>query len=269
MLLAKSCMKRYNIKHGTIKLGTLHEYRETEIEHIADRKEGYLTFHVKLIGTVQITSKWFNTIAAGGMGIGNEEGIRFPGKTSANFKKIDVVYNDGKLITLRDSEAIIQRKALNSFLFCMSQVRKTGHCADIFPEYDDNWFIKEMSAHRFGFALGVILKDAIIEGRASGNHLVPKTMPIDDFSVNLQMGLVQYVPREIHVTNASTDKLDAFINNMLNIAFTKPPIPFAKEREFRFNYTIVSGGKIVEPLVKFVVLDSAPLQDLILQVNSD
>ncbi len=269
MLLAKSCMKPYNIKYGTIKLGTLHEYRETEIKHIADSEEGYLKFHLKLDGTVQLSSKWFNTIAAGCMHLGNEDGVRFPGRTSAHFKKVDATHNPDNTITLIDSEAVIEREAFNGFVFCMSQVRRTRDCVDIFPEYDDYWFITETSAQRFGFILGAILREAIIAGRATGNHLVPESMLIDDFSVNLEMGLVQYVPRDIHVTDASKYKLDDFIQNMLSIAFTKPPIPFTKEREFRFNYTIVSGGKVVEPLVNFVILDSTPLQNFVLQVNTE
>ena len=266
MLLAKSCMKPFNIKHGTVKLGTLHEYRETEIKHIADSEEGYLRFHLKLDGTVQLTPIWFNTIAAGCMRIGHEEGVRFPGRTSAHFKKIDIIHNSENSITLKDSEAVIERQALNSFVFCMSQVRKTRHCIEIFPEYDDYWFITESSAQRFGLAIGKILREAIIAGRTSGNHLMPEQMPIDDFSINLEIGLVQYVPREIHVNNESKYKLDEFINNMASIAFTKPPVPFAKEREFRFNYTIVSRGKIIEPIVKFAILDSTLLQNFVLQV---
>lgn len=269
MLLAKSCMKPYNIKHGTVKLGTLHEYRETEIKHIADSEEGYLKFHLKLDGTVQLPPKWFNTIAAGCMQLGDEEGIRFPGRTSAQFLRVDATHNPDNTITLIDSEATIQREAFNGFVFCMSQVRKTRDCVDIFPEYDDYWFVTEASAKKFGFTLGAILREAIISGRASGNHLVPENMDIGDFSVNVQMGLVKYVPREIHVTDASKYKLQEFIKNMLNIAFTKPPIPFAKECEFRFNYIILSKGKIVEPIVKYAILDSTLLQDLVLQVSTD
>lgn len=267
MLLAKSCMKDYNIKHGTIKLGTLHEYKTTELKHIADPQEGYLKFKLKFDGTVEVEPKWFNALAGRAIQIGHEAPIRYPGKTNAQFKIMNIVRADAGKIILKNSEAIIERESLNGFVYCMSQVRKTRDCKNIFPEYDDYWFISEIKAMQFGVTLGGILRNAIIAGRASGKHLVPESMSIENFSVNIEMGLVQYIPREIHVSDGETFKLDDFMNKMASIAFIKPPIPFAKEREYRFNYTIISDNKIIEPSVKYTILDSTPLQDLVMQID--
>lgn len=267
MLLAKSCMKAHNIKHGTIKLGTLHEYRETEIQHIADRQEGYLKFNLKFDGEVELTTKWFNTFAAGTLQFGTEKPIAFPGKTSAKFTDMFIVQSDNQRVILKDSSATIEREALNGFVFCMSKVRRTQDCIGIFPEYNDYWFVTEANALRFGFMLGGILREAIITGRATGKNLVPENMPLENFSVNLSMGLVEYIPRETHITNHNILNLEDFLGKMKNIAFIKPPVPFEKELEYRFNYTIVSDGKIIEPIVKFAILESYHLQQFALQIS--
>ncbi len=267
MLLAKSCMKDYNIKHGTIKLGTLHEYKTTELKHIADPQEGYLKFKLKFDGTVEVEPRWFNALAGGAMQIGHEAPIRYPGKTNAKFEVMNIVRADAEKVILKNSEATIERESLNGFVYCMSQIRKTRDCKGIFPEYDDYWFITETKAMQFGVTLGGILRNAIIVGRASGNHLAPESMPIENFSVNVEMGPVQYVPREIQVSNGEAFKLDDFMSKMASIAFIKPPTPFEKEREYRFNYTIISDNKIIEPSVKYALLDSTPLQNLVIQVD--
>jgi len=264
MLLAKSCMKAHNIKHGTIKLGTLHEYRATEIQHIADRYEGYLKFNLMFDGEVELSPKWFNTLAAGTAQIGPVKGIPLPGKTRTEFKILNIGHVDDQRIMLKDSHLVIERETLNGFVFCMSQVRKTQDCFEIFPEYDDYWYVNEVNAARFGVMLGGILREAIIAGRASGNHLVPESMPIDNFSVNLDMGPVQYIARETHITNKNLMKVEEFLEKMSAIAFTKPPEPFQKEREYRFSYTIVSSGRIIEPSVKFAILDSHHLQQFVI-----
>ena len=50
MFLVKSCSQRYNIPNSkTVKIGTLHEYRETESLQILDKEEGFfdILFDIK------------------------------------------------------------------------------------------------------------------------------------------------------------------------------------------------------------------------------
>ena len=264
MLLAKSCMKDFNIKNGTIKLGTLHEYRETELQHIADKEEGFLKFNIRFDGLVEITSEWFNTLSGNGVQIGSGSSILFPGSTSAHYEVLNIVPSSNGKIILRDSRATIERQALNGFVFCMSSIRKTKDCIDIFPEYDDYWYIPKMWAANFGFMLGGLLRDAIIERHNAGQPIVPKELSIDDFSVNARLDFVSYTPREIHITNDNKIELNEFMQKMSNIAFIKPVEPFEKEREYRFNYEIVSKGRIIEPTIKSIILDSTPLQQFVI-----
>lgn len=51
MFLVKSCSQRYNIPNSkTVKIGTLHEYRETESLQILDKEEGF--FDILLISKI-------------------------------------------------------------------------------------------------------------------------------------------------------------------------------------------------------------------------
>lgn len=256
-------MKDFNIKKGTIKLGTLHEYRETELQHIADKEEGYLRFHLKFDGTVEVSSEWFNTLSGNGLTLGPGKRITFPGYTSAYFEKIQIVNVSDDIIILRDSIFTIERQALNGFVFCMSSVKNTKDCIDIFPEYDDYWHIESSQAARFGFILGGLLRRAIIEHHNTENPIT-EDLSIDDFSVNVTIGHVTYSPREIHITNDNKIELDEFEKMMWNIAFTKPSVPFEKERELRFHYTIESNNQVILPTVKSIILDSTLLQGFVI-----
>lgn len=256
-------MKDFNIKNGTIKLGTLQEYRETELLHIADKEEGYLKFNLIFDGLVELSSDWFHTLAGNSMKLGNVSPTLFPGSINVFCEQLNIVKFTDDIITIRDARATIERQALNGFVFCMSRIRKTKDCIDIFPEYDDYWYIPEIRAARFGFMLGGLLRNAIIEHHKIGQPITEE-LCIDDFSVDVIMDVVNYIPRVKHITNDNKFELDELLQNLSNIAFIKPPVPFEKEREYRFNYTIVSNNLIIEPKVKFIILDATHLQQFII-----
>ena len=271
MLLAKSCHMKDNLKkRKTLKLGTLHEYRETEIEQIADPHEGSLTFKLKFLGKVDIDRKWFNTIFSGAIRFGHaeenesDEPIRFPGGFSAHIEKIATGNTTKDKIEVIDSSATITREALNSFVFCMSHIRKTSDCIGIFPEYDDYWYMTASKAEAFGVAVGQLLLEKIKTEHKKGNYIVPNETCTDNIEVYLEHGNVSYVPREIHITNDGSISLNDFMSKMSSMAFIKPPIPFEKEKEYRYQYTIVSEGKIIVPTVKYLILEAEQLTEFLL-----
>lgn len=263
MLLAKSCMKDFNIKKGTIKLGTLQEYRETELQHIADKKEGHLKFKLIFDNLVELSNKWFNTLSGNQIRLGKASPFISPGSTNVNCEELDIAELTSEKMIVRYARVTIEQQSLNGFVFCMSSIRKTLDCIDIFPEYDDYWYMPQIRALHFGYVLGSLLRNAIIENHKKGNPIT-KELCIDDFSVNLKMGPVHYIPREIHITNDNKFELDELLEHLSHISFIKPPTPFKKEREFRFNYTIVSKNHIIEPSVKSIILDASELQQYIL-----
>lgn len=256
-------MKEFNIKQGTVKLGTLYEYKKTELKHIADKDEGYLKFKVRFDGVVELPTEWFNSLG-GGLQLESTPGIKFPGKTNAHFESMNIIRSDNQNVLLKDSIATIERQAPNSFVFCMSHTKDVKDCIDIFPEYNDSWHLQKLHAEKFGAALGTLLRDAIVEGYKTGNHIVSEDISIDNFSIQMNSQLVDYTSREIHIKSNDFFSLNNFMQKMHNIVFIKPATPFKKELEYRFNYTITSKQRIIEPIVKSIILDSSHLQQFLI-----
>lgn len=269
MLLAKSCSKKHNPKISkTLKLGTLHEYRETEIEQIADPDEGRLSFRLIFDGRVEIEKKWLSTITENAISFGTDSHapIRFPGLLNAHFEtlQIDNAENDANKIALTDSSAIIHRESPNSFIFCVSHVRKTKDAVGIFPDYDDYWYIMSSRSQAFATRVGELLLKKIKEEYQKGNFIIPKNTNIESISIDIRHGNVSYMPREIHIKNEGDLTIDKFMSSMYNMAFIKPPTPFSKEKEYRFQYTIISEDEIICPNVKNLIINAEPLLELLI-----
>ncbi|MGE7094739.1 hypothetical protein ACQKIS_00945 [Pseudomonas fulva] len=262
MLLGKSCKKEHHIKNGTIKLGTLYEYRSIENDELIDKHEGMLSFFLKFHGRVSIPTQWFVTLNGGAIGINQVRPLRFPGKSSAHFLRVEVETTHDERIVLIDSSAVISRESPNSFIFCVSHVRKTTDCIGIFPSCNDYWFIREAQAEAFARELGTMLLQQIYAGHETGNHIIPADADISSVKIHFEYGNVHYMERVTHIQQHSDLTLEEFGNKINNMAFTKPK-SYSRELEYRFQFTILSNNKIVEPIVKSVFLDAAPLLDMI------
>ena len=265
MLLVKSCMKEHNIKNGTIKLGSLHEYRNTEKKWLQDHEEGIFRFHLKFEGLVEIQLKFLNTLMGGAINLGGEEPIRYPGRTSAHFEVMDIVNQGEHTALLKDSIAVIERDSLNEFIFCVSQLEQANECIDIFPNYNDFWAIPESKSPGFAVQLGRLLMEKIAEARKSGDHIIPENVPIDgSLGVIINTGLVKYMARETHITKEGKSELEDIMQKLGDMAFIKPPEPFQREKEFRFSFQITSNNRVVEPVKNHVILDAKTLQEFVL-----
>lgn len=263
MLLAKSCTKPYNIKSGTLRLGSLHEYRETEIEQIADKEEGSLRYKLKFDGDVTIPTRIFNTLNGSAFKIGRDPVINFPGISNLSIGELNIVESGFENVTLRNSSAIIVREAPNCFVYCMSKVRKMSDSHNIFPDYDDSWYFRDFHADRFARSVGRILLNTIKAEHIKGNFVVPEQTDLGKLRMCFNHGEILYIDREIHITNKNISLLEDLIQKMGSMAFIKPPIPFAKEKEYRFQYTIVLDGYPVPPIKKSLILNSESLQKII------
>lgn len=260
VLLGKSCTKANNIKNGTIKLGTLHEYRSTENLEILDRKEGMLSFFLKFDGNVRVNSKWLDSMTESICFIETPM-ANLPGlvRSKINFKVTGI---EKEHVTLTDSSATIYREALNTFVFCISSVMEKHECVGMFKGYDDYWYLNQSSAQEFGLRLCDILLTYIVDQHDEGNYILPKETNLQNLEIKLRGGLVYYVAREIHITGDGDIALEKFRSTVMHMAFIKPE-EFQHEKEFRFELTAVVDGMIVEPVVKFVILDSSSLTHLL------
>ncbi|WP_313364487.1 hypothetical protein [Pseudomonas sp.] len=261
MLLAKSCKAEHHIKNGTIKVGTLYEYRNIENSELVDKQEGMLSFHLNFAGSVEVPILWFATINQGIFGFGDVEPVRFPGKQNAYFEHVAVQRRGDKVI-LTDSTAVFSRESLNGFIFCVSRVRKTQDCVGIFQGCDAYWYITEARAQAFGVTLSKMLMNYVQKAHAEGEYILPQDTDMSTLKIHIEHRAVEYLGREVVFTNDGDLPLESFMTKMTNMAFTKPE-SYKKELEYRFCFTFVSGNRIIEPLVKSVYLDSTPLIELI------
>ena len=262
MLLAKSCQKRFHIKNGTVKLGTLYEYRCIENEELIDKQEGMLTFYLNFRGRVRIPTQWFNTINGNGFNFGGPPPILFPGRTQTHFEKLHVEQNFGAWMVLLESRGVVSREAFNGFIFCMSYVQHREDCVGIFAGCDDYWYVTEEKLHDFAWELVRLLRGYIIEQHAKGDFILPRDTNLTDLQIRCEYGEVGYVAREIDLYEQNFMSLEQYMGKMRDMAFTKPE-SYSKEREYRFSFIAVVDGKVVEPIVKSVFLDSTSLLGLV------
>jgi len=264
MFLVKGCEKSRNIRNGTIKLGSLSEYRATEIQEIADKEEGVLRFKLTFDGTVTINAEWFESVFAGMYKFTQKPPIQFPGFYRYEVEKMTLVSHTSTTVTLRDTTIFIYREALNSFIYCMSSVATLEEGVGIFPKYDDRWYIPEASAPEFGSVIGNQLLDALKKAHGTDKPLISKDIDVDKVSLFIKQGKVRYTPREIHVTELNVSAFYEFIELMMDMSFIKPSDPFVTEKEYRFHYTFILDNKIIVPKQNYLILDSEPLIEYVI-----
>lgn len=264
MQLTKSCSKEFNIRNGTLKLGTLHEYRKTEIKNLEDKEEGIFIFNLFFDGIVNANARWINTLFGRAMQFGPTPGVRFPGKFDVAVHEINVVTIGTETITLRNSSATIQRETPNRFIFCMHQLQNAEDCLGIFPNYDDYWNIPQKNAEQFGIQISNVLREKIKRQHKSGIYIIPKNVEPDSMIIYMQHGAITYTPRTLHITNDSEQDFERLMENMNDMAFVKPPIPFKRESEYRFIFTLLTKNmQIIEPKIEPItdglILDASSL----------
>lgn len=268
MFLVKSCHAEDHIlKRGTVKIGSLYEYREIEQKELIDKLEGTLTFHIKFEGVVEVSRKLLNEVFRGSIFIGPEDNEASPsvpkGYYEAHIPSFCQVGRDRDkdTILIKDTNATIKQQSHNSFIFCMSQVDNKGDAEGIFPNYNDYWHINKKDFHEFGVTMAAALVDKIKSEHAKSNYILPANTNLATLQIGYRFEEVNYVPREIHLSNSSELTLADVAKSLSLVDFTKPPVPFAKEKEFRFTYIFISDKKeLLEPLVKWVSVDAAALK---------
>lgn len=142
----------------------------------------------------------------------------------------------------------------------MSLVRKMRDAKEIFPDYDDCWYMTASKAEGLAIILSSLLRERIMSGRNSDNHIVDPAIPLENLSVHCRHDAVLYLDREVHISNTGALTVEQFMHKIRDMAFTKP-LSFAREKEFRFSFTILAGNRILTPIVDNVILDGEELTD--------
>lgn len=269
MLLAKSCKPEHNIKTSkTIRVGSLNEYRTTENLQIADKGEGTITFSLHFDGEVEVPIRFYNLISGAASQI-IQDGYAvpdhsFPGHSHCYWEHERYQIRRNGFITLIDSSAIITRKAFNSFVFCMSEVRDELECKNMFEDYSDSWLVPKERAEYWLRGVNYLLHKRIKEEHDLGNYITPKGIPPEELVMRVAHRPVTYQPRDIRINNQNPHNFEEVINSLAHISFTKPEDPFAKEKEYRFEFIITHKGAVIEPSVNSIILDVPELLPVVL-----
>lgn len=264
MILAKSCFAKDNIfERGTVRLGSLHEYRETEQEQIADKDEGKYEFSIFFFEGTVLKRTWVNALfyplmrlSMPGEKVAPRAHIEGPCSAAVHSFLWKAWSSDGEDITIKSAATTIRREAVNGLIFCMSLVDHESEAKGIFPDYDDCWYLPIAMVDDFAQKLTKALIKRIVEGRINGNHLIPEHYDIEKLNVNCEYGLVHYIPRNIFIKSQAQIKAEEIIYLTENMHFVKPPC-FEREKEFRFSFRISIDGKTVLPLSNSAILDAS------------
>lgn len=248
MYLTKSCYsKDHVLKRGTVKLGTLDHYRRTEIEHIADKNEGQLTFDLQIRRKTWIEIKWLNTfqpnVLLGGPA---DSPVIFEGTTECQLNELGIVATDNSHALVDHADLFIKREAPNALIFCMSSGQTKEDCLGIFPQYDDQWHILKDSKEILSRYFGDSLREIILTPDRGG--LIDPTLSLSDLTIHCECRSVIYASRHTRFDEHTTIDINEFLQLMSTMSFIKPT-NYASEREYRFSFHIRHRGKAL-PLLK-------------------
>lgn len=263
MLLGKSCKRVHHINNGTLRLGSLTEYRNSENPEIADREEGVHRFKINLEGEVEVDAYLFDSLNSGAS-ISGKPVRRFPGFTASHLIHIEQVGPYGDTVILKDTKIEVYRKALNCFIFCMSAVDDLAECSSLFSSYDDCWGIPVSNVEKFASKLASALLQTIKERQIAGDHVIPSNIDANKIVITVAFGKVMYAARDLHINSANKEVFAGVVQRMASMVFIKPPIPFSREKEFRFHFTIEYQKKIIEPLCNSIIIDSRELINFVI-----
>lgn len=246
---------------NSLLIGNLEKFRDLENKEIEDAGEGTFDFSIEFSKGATIPTAWANLIFQGSFAFGDtSNSIRLPGSISAFAEYLDIEKVSGGEVTFREARATINYSSLNSFLFCCS----IGHTSDPMEEnpfegYDSCWQVadSDSSLHDFSQRVASLIHQQVtlenLEGRLDGLQLAK----LGQFSVQLRHGPVNYMPRELCITQETEKDFDKLVGTYLNTPFCKP-LSYSSEREYRFLFSITVGDRAI----------SVKNKDLLLELNT-
>ena len=129
MYLVKSCSKQNNPKtSGTLRIGSLTEYRDSENKEVEDREEGFYRINIDL------KDKWITTNLFSHL---NKSHLSLS-SVHIHHLALKGSYEDRILV---DYHANYTWDNLNRFIFCITKTERAEDAQNIFSGYDDSWSI--------------------------------------------------------------------------------------------------------------------------------
>lgn len=243
MFLVKSCDKNYNISNsGTIKIGTLHEYRETESLQILDKEEGFFNI------IFDLKDKYIEIDLFNFLNYSHNSNLSAEIKllaTKDNYQNYIKVTYDAKYNWVNH----------NRFIFCISKLESHEESRSIFSDYDDYWYIsffkKEKLINSLEDAVFKDVKQRIMNGETifQKSNINPNKLSIKSHSQD-----IVYTDRSLYLDNHNIEsKKKELMGLFQGIKYLKPAI-FEKEFEFRIVFDFYEEKELLIPTVKSLII---------------
>lgn len=252
MYLVKSCSKGRNPKQcGTLKIGSLTEYRDSENKEVEDREEGFYRINLDL------KKKWIS------VNLFNHLNGAHDSSLSASIYHLGMNGNyDGGVIV--DYQADYSWVNLNRLIFCITKVENVDDAKGIFSGYDDSWSISynkiTWMKNAMGEAILEQVKDRVAKGELifGSNVSDPNKLTIRSYAQD-----IIYQERDLHLGNSDIDAMsDTLISLFENVKFIKP-VNFKKEKELRLVFDFYYNGDIVFPQINSLIIPAGSVVPLI------
>lgn len=228
----------------TLRLGTLHDFRKSEMGELSDEQEGFFRYELSFAG------EWFSehekddivAFARGGRFSGSP--LLPGGAQKTHVKKLSVrqMPKGGYQV---NGQAVVEHSFCNSFVFCMSASHDTDF-ASPFNNETARWSIDSKNLEKFKR----ILVCEILKGIGIGNISLHYGEDLDaPFfgvpNVHVISRLVSYDKRNLKITpwgSFASTLADALWGN----PFSKPP-HFRGESEFRILIFFTDRNRPLQP----------------------
>ncbi|ENQ6391592.1 MULTISPECIES: hypothetical protein [Klebsiella] len=252
MYLVKSCSKQNNPKtSGTLRIGSLTEYRDSENKEVEDREEGFYRINIDL------KDKWITTNLFSHL---NKSHLSLS-SVHIHHLALKGSYEDRILV---DYHANYTWDNLNRFIFCITKTERAEDAQNIFSGYDDSWSIdyKKITWMKKAMEKNVLqkVKELISSGEMifGSDFNDPGKIRIQSYTQD-----IIYQARDLYLGNKDIDAMsETLISLFENVKFIKP-VDFKKEKELRFVFDFYYDGIIIFPQINSLIVPATGIIELL------
>ncbi|MGC0793665.1 hypothetical protein [Pantoea agglomerans] len=254
MFIVKSCHSRNNPLTGnTIRIGSIDEYRHTEIEEIADKGEATFSFNIDLTNA-HIPQQLFDKLQYGYGMLADSMFETVEGLTRSPIK--DHIY-------LRKMKSRHIWNGQNCLVFCMSCLDTPEEASNLFNSYDDYWYFEEGKLETVGELIRQQVEAKLKQNILDSGTPTSKARS-EKFKCNLKIQKVTYSSRHINISNNNVQaRRPEFLLELIEKYRYLKPERFSHEKEVRFIFECFDGDELLEHNLKSIIVDATPIIPLL------
>ena len=251
MYLVKNCHKENNLtKCGTLKIGTLQEYRETFEQQVLDSFEGTFATNMNL-KDVHLPTTFFDFLFNS-----HHSHLTIP-RCNLSFGKMSAILPDH--VVLEKFDSTINFNNHNRFIYCLSKLEKPNEGFGIFKEYDSLWYFELENVLSYAEIIRYCLLKHVEKLLTSGIEVFTKKNKISKLKLHFKIQDIIYIERNATIDNRLLYTDAQYVVDLFeNIKFTKPS-SFEREKEVRIIFDFFDGDEILYPSIKHLIIDASPL----------